>query len=314
MTPEHSAVASPDSSLNMHVSVAVPVYNNEGSLTELNDRLKSVLASLNAPGEIVYVNDGSTDDSLAVLTGILAAGSNIRVVNLDGNFGQSSAILAAMSVAAGDIVVTIDADLENHPEDIPRLVAAIEQGAELVCGLRRRRDTVAPARRIASWIANQLVARGLGVSLKDWGCGLNAVRKGVTRQILQQDPLPTLPKIEAALLASSIVQVDVAFSDREHGPSGYTFWRLAGFAVAFFRSFSTRRSLRRLWTARNTQGDSEVTTTGAVPGLFRRIIDGLLSVIAWSILSLLALLVRIGMLLSGSWSKTERFRIRTILN
>lgn len=293
----------------MLVSIAVPVFNNAASLVELNQRLQSLAGDIDEDIEIVYVNDGSTDHSLDILTRIIDTAANVRVVDLDGNFGQSSAILAAMSVATGRIVVTIDADLENHPEDIPALISSINQGADLVCGLRQSRSSISVARRVSSWLANQLVARGLGVSLRDWGCGLNAVRREVTQQILKQDPLPTLPKIEAALLATRIAQVKVAYSDREHGPSSYTPWRLAGFAVAFFRSFSVMRSLRRLW---KPVVDAD-TSSGTEPGHFIRFFRCVFAVVAWAFLSALALLVRLGLLLTGSLSSNERFRIRNVL-
>ena len=311
MSPSHAVqFASPDDGTPMLVSIAVPVFNNAASLIELNQRLQAVARSIDEDIEIVYVNDGSTDHSLDILTRIVDTGDNVRVVDLDGNFGQSSAILAAMSVAMGGIVVTIDADLENHPEDIPALVSSVNEGADLVCGLRQSRRSISLARRVSSWLANQLVARGLGVSLRDWGCGLNAVRRQVTQQILEQDPLPTLPKIEAALLASQIDQVEVAYSDREHGPSSYTPWRLAGFAVAFFRSFSVRRSLRRLW---KPVVNADESAPGTNPGRFRRFVRLIVAAAAWALLSALALLVRLGLLLTGSLSSNERFRIRNVL-
>jgi undecaprenyl-phosphate 4-deoxy-4-formamido-L-arabinose transferase len=287
------------------VSVAVPVFNNTESLEALNKRLLSVLESVSGSHEIVYVNDGSSDDSFAVLTRLQGSHAAVRAVDLDKNYGQSSAILAAMSVAHGDIVVTIDADLENRPEDIPALVDAIHDGAHLACGVRERRKTSLP-RRAASWVANRLVGQALGINLRDWGCGLNAVRADITRQILAREPLPTLPKIEAALLAPRIAQVPVGFSDRRHGTSGYTVWRLLGFAIAFFRSYSISRTFRRLLTPTATGASGQKAGLLALPRT-------MIAFLSWTLLSGIAVLVRLCLFVTGSLSQAERFRIREIV-
>lgn len=277
----------------LSISIIVPVFNNAESLPALHARLITSITDTDPFAEIVYVNDGSTDSSFEVIKGLLD--SHAMLVDLQRNFGQSAAVLAGFSVARGSIFVTIDADLENHPEDIPLLVDAIREGSDLACGVRIDRQ-VASIRKISSLAANKLVGRALSVNLRDWGCGLNAVRVDVARRMLSQVPLPKLPKIEGALLATRIAQVPVSHSVREHGKSGYSLWRLMGFAIAFLSAFSVKRTFKRLFTASET-----------------RPIPGPLDVLSWLLLSIVSLFVRLGTLLLPSTGDTS-FAIRDIFD
>ena len=282
------------------ISVVVPVYNNAGSLPLLHERLLSTLASMSSDCEIIYVNDGSTDSSYDVLVGCRSYSSRVVIVDLAGNFGQSAAVLAGFSVASGTFIVTIDADLENHPEDIPALVEELRNGCDLCCGVRGRREAPLFTRKGPSWIANRLVGHALCIDLKDWGCGLNAVTSEIALQMLAQDPLPTLPKIEAAMLSSHIAQVPVASSKREHGDSGYTVWRLCGFAITFLRGYSVTRTFRRLRAVPKQRSNT--------------IISGATAIVSWSILSSASIIVRFGLLLFGQKRTVKRFRIREVIN
>lgn len=282
------------------ISVIVPVYNNAGSLPLLHERLVSILATVTPAYEIIYVNDGSSDSSYDVLVGLRANGGRVRIIDLVRNFGQSAAVLAGFENAAGDILVTIDADLENHPEDIPVLVREVVDGADLVCGIRGSRQAPLVSRKGPSWVANRLVSRALRIDLQDWGCGLNAVTSEMARQMLAQDPLPRLPKIEAALLSSQVFQVPVAHSDREHGDSGYTVRRLLGFAAAFLSDYSVTRTFRRLRGV--TEGRSNARTG-----------PGIINIASWFVLSSASIIVRFVLLMFGSKSKAERFQVREVL-
>jgi hypothetical protein len=290
------------------ITVVVPVYDNAGSLPALHARLEAALLTLHSPFEIVYVNDASGDDSLAVLSRLHASADNVTLVDLADNAGQSAAVLAGLSLARGGIVVTIDADLENHPEDVPKLVAAIRAGADVACGVRRRRSAPLLTRRGPSAVANGLVGRALGVDLEDWGCGLNAGTAEIVRQLLAEEPPPALPKVEAVLLASRIAQVPVGYSERAHGPSTYTLRRLGAFAARFLRAFAVRRSLRRLLA-----GDAPhvVTTDGATVrrSAAAHVARGVAGVGAWAVLTAAALAVRVW---SGSDSRRPPFRIREL--
>jgi Glycosyl transferase family 2 len=294
------------------LTVAVPVYNNAGSLPALHSRLLSALGDMGSAFEIIYVNDASTDESFEVLSYLHATDDRVTVVDLAENAGQSAAILAALGFARGEIVVTIDADLENHPEDIPALVAAIRNGADLACGVRQRRTTPALTRGGPSMLANRLVGRALGIDLDDWGCGLNAVTAEVVAQLLAANPLPLLPKIEAALQSSRIAQVPVGYSERAHGQSGYTVRRLAAFAATFLREFSISRSLRRLvgGTALDTGtlGGAGHSAERSVAADFVRTITALA---AWAVLTGAALIARAWRWLAPP-SGAEPFRIREV--
>jgi hypothetical protein len=291
------------------ITVIVPVYDNAGSLAALHARLKAVLVDMGSPFEIIYVNDASSDESLELLSRLHAAEDRVTVIDLAENAGQSAAVLAALSFARGEIVVTIDADLENHPEDIPALVAAIRNGADLACGARRRRSAPLLTRRGPSAVANRLVGRALGVDLDDWGCGLNAATGEIVRRLLAQDPLPLLPKIEAALLASRIAQVPVEYSERSHGPSTYTVRRLAAFAATFLRGFGIARSLRRA-LGRTTVRAATAAAPSAEPSFVTRTIGTIAGLAAWTTLAGAALITRAWHRLSSAPSTP--FHIREI--
>lgn len=293
------------------MSVVVPVFNNAASLPELHRRLVATLDGAGSDYEIVYVNDGSRDASLENLESIVAADEAVTVVDLERNFGQSAAILAGFEHARGDVLVTIDADLENQPEDVPSLVDAVTGGADLACGVRGGREAPLVTRRAPSWIANRLVGNALGIRLRDWGCGLNAVRSGLARRMLASDPLPRLPKIEAALSASSVVEVPVAFSPREHGRSGYTVARLAGFAFSFLLGFSPLGALGRIVRA-PTGGRPRYDHEPAAKRV-AAVVSGLVQIACWALLTLLAVGARIATLLSRRPQSPERYRVRSVL-
>jgi len=280
------------------------VYDNAASLSELHRRLISVLADTDF--EIIYVNDASSDDSLELLWRLNATDDRVAVIDLAENAGQSAAVLAALAHACGNIVVTIDADLENHPEDIPALVAAVRNGADLACGVRRRRSGPLLTRRGPSALANRLVGLALGVDLDDWGCGLNAAIATVVRRLLAANPLPLLPKVEAVLLASRISQVAVEHSERPHGRSTYTVRELGVFAARFLRSFAIRRTLRRLL---GEPGSGRVSVDGFSPR--RSATRTLAGLGAWALLTGAALI-------ATAWHRVRAarndapFRIREI--
>ncbi len=293
------------------LSVVVPVFDNAASLPELHERLVETLAPGGAGFEIIYVNDGSRDHSLKVLNELPASAGVVTVADLEKNSGQSAAVMAGFSIARGAILVTIDADLENEPRDIPMLVKAVEEGADLACGVRGTRMAPLITRRGPSWLANQLVGHALRVSLRDWGCGLNAVTSEIVRRMLDSEPMPRLPKIAAALLARRVAEVPVAYSARRHGKSGYTIGRLAGFASAFLHDFGIRRTFKRIVASPSTKrvgpGD-DATYGGWVATAFSVVV----SVMCWSILAVLALLVRASSILLGRRPPPTTFRIRAV--
>ena len=169
------------------VSIVVPVYNEAANVDALWARLKPVLEALERPWEAVFVDDGSRDESLGILRGIAAAEEGrVCVVELARNFGQHSAILAGFRQSRGDIVVTLDADLQNPPEEIPRLIAAIDDGNDVVGGWREERHD-RPFRRYASRLHNRLTSMIVGVPMHDYGCMLRAYRRHIVDTVVECD-------------------------------------------------------------------------------------------------------------------------------
>ncbi|HYL59601.1 MAG TPA: glycosyltransferase family 2 protein, partial [Candidatus Acidoferrales bacterium] len=169
------------------VPIVVPVYNEAANLESLWARLKPVLEGMQRPWEAVFVDDGSRDESLGILCGIAAAEEGrVCVVELARNFGQHSAILAGFRQSRGDVVVTLDADLQNPPEEIPRLIAAIDDGNDVVGGWREERHD-RPFRRLASRLHNHLTSLIVGVPMHDYGCMLRAYRRHIVDTVVDCD-------------------------------------------------------------------------------------------------------------------------------
>ncbi len=161
------------------LSIVVPVYNEEGNVAPLHGELTRVAHQLGRPYELVFVNDGSRDGTLARLTALRARDENLRIVDLDGNFGEAAALSAGFAHARGALVVTLDGDGQNDPADIPRLLARLGPELDVVSGRRRERQEAFLTRVLPSRIANWLVARATGVPVHDTGCGLKVYRREV---------------------------------------------------------------------------------------------------------------------------------------
>ena len=222
------------------LSAVVPVYNEEGNLERLHARLDAALAATGRTYEIIYVDDGSADASLQVLKAILARHPDrVRIVELYRNAGQFMAILAGFEQVRGRVALTLDADLQNPPEEIPRLLERIDAGYDVVNGWRRdRRD--GPFRRAASRLANRIAARVTGLALRDYGCMLRAYRREVVDQVVAHREhaayLPTL----ANALARRVAEVPVAHAGRAAGVSKYPLGRLLALQLDMLATFSVR--------------------------------------------------------------------------
>ena len=164
------------------ISLVIPVHNEEGNLAKLMERIRPVMTAMERPYEVVFVDDGSRDRSLEILEGF-AQSPDVRVVELSRNYGQHAAILAGFSVVRGDIVVTLDADLQNPPEEIPRLIAVMEEGGFDVVGSIRRGRKDSFLRIIPSKIVNMVARKITGVQMTDWGCMLRAYRRAVVERM-----------------------------------------------------------------------------------------------------------------------------------
>ena len=207
---------------NPHISVVIPVYNEAESLAQLQSELTKVLTDYDH--ELVFVDDGSDDNSLQMIH----RGSRVRVVEFAKNTGQSAAIYAGLRAARGAILVLIDSDLQNDPNDIPRLLAEMEKGADLVCGFRtKRKDT--RFKRFQSKIANAVRSRFTKDGVRDTGCTLKAMRRECREALV---PFYGMHRFIPALIKGAgyrIVEVPVQHRARQYGSSKYSFgnraWR-----------------------------------------------------------------------------------------
>ncbi len=222
-----------------YLSVVVPVFNEQDNLGDLHRRVAETLAPTGRTWEIVFVDDGSRDGSLRVLAELQRKDpEHVRVVELLRNFGQHPAVFAGFSVVRGQVVVTLDADLQNPPEEIPRLVDALEEGHDVVGGYRKERED-SWFRRAASRIVNYLTARATGIRMRDYGCMLRAYRREVVDAMLGAAEISTFIPALANSLAKDIVEIEVGHAPRLRGESKYSFWRLIKLNFDLMTGFST---------------------------------------------------------------------------
>jgi len=224
------------------LSIVVPVYDEEGNVGPLHEELTQVAARIGSSYELLFVNDGSRDRTLERLEAIAACDPNVRVVDLDGNFGEAAALSAGFNTARGQVVVTLDGDGQNDPHDIPALLARLEQGCDAVSGRRRAREGAFMSRVLTSWVANRLIAVMTGVPVYDCGCGLKAYRhEVVTGTQLPRGMNRFLPAI-LGVRAARVAEIDTR--DRPRG-SGTSHYGLSRVAVVFRDLFSLPLLVRR---------------------------------------------------------------------
>ena len=202
------------------ISVVVPVHDEERSVEPLYEELRAALEPLGRAWEAVFVDDGSDDGSFAVLTRLHAAAPNVVVVRLRRNFGKAAALAAGFRHASGEVVVTIDADLQDDPAEIPRLLAKLDEGFDLVSGWKNeRRDPL--TRRLLSRIFNGVVGRVSGLHLHDMNCGLKAYRADVVRNLRIYGELHRFLPVLAHDRGYRVAELPVNHRPREHGRSNY---------------------------------------------------------------------------------------------
>jgi dolichol-phosphate mannosyltransferase len=202
------------------ISVVVPVHDEERSVALLHDELAAALDPLGTPWEAVFVDDGSTDGTFAALTRLHDAHREVRVVRLRRNFGKAAALQAGFEEAAGDVVVTIDGDLQDDPAEIPRLLAKLDEGFDLVSGWKaKRRDPL--RRRLPSRLFNAVTGRLSGLRLHDLNCGLKAYRAEVVRGLRIYGELHRFIPVLAHYRGFRVAELPVNHRPREHGRSRY---------------------------------------------------------------------------------------------
>ncbi|MBE8595821.1 undecaprenyl-phosphate 4-deoxy-4-formamido-L-arabinose transferase [Xenorhabdus sp. BG5] len=208
------------------VSVVIPVYNEEESLPQLLERTLAACQKLEQKYELILVDDGSHDSSAEILIQAAESPENhVIAILLNRNYGQHSAIMAGFHQADGDLVITLDADLQNPPEEIPRLVKTAEEGYDVV-GTRRIHRQDSWFRKTASKIINAMITKATGRSMGDYGCMLRAYRRHIIHAMLQCHERSTFIPILANTFARRTIEIDVAHAEREFGDSKYSFMKL----------------------------------------------------------------------------------------
>ena len=228
------------------ISIVIPLHNEERSVALLYDELESALQPLSDEWEAVFVDDGSTDGSYAALTRLHAGHDNVRVVRLRRNFGKAAALAAGFAQAGGETVVTIDADLQDDPSEIPKLLVKLDEGFDLVSGWKqKRRDPL--RRRIPSRIFNWVTGRVSGLRLHDLNCGLKAYRAEVVRGLSLYGELHRFIPVLAHYRGYRVAELPVNHRPREHGRSRYGLERyVRGFLDLLTVSFIGRYRHRPL--------------------------------------------------------------------
>jgi dolichol-phosphate mannosyltransferase len=222
----------------VQLSVVIPIFNEEDSIPHLCERLFGVLDNLFQVFEVIAVNDGSTDRSLAILRDEAAKRMQLRVLDLRRNYGQTAALMAGFDHAKGSIIVTMDADLQNDPDDIPILISKIFEGYDVASGWRRDRQDAKLRRNFVSLVANRLISSVSGLKLRDYGCTLKAYRREVMDGIRLYGEMHRFIPIYARSMGANVVEVPVRHHARRFGSSKYglgrTFKVLLDLAVIKF--------------------------------------------------------------------------------
>jgi glycosyltransferase involved in cell wall biosynthesis len=203
------------------VSVFLPVYNEEPNLLPLHAKLDEALKALGRTAEIIYVDDGSSDGSLNVLREIARLDERVRVVALKRNYGQTAAMAAGIDAAKGDVLIPMDADLQNDPADIIRLLDKMDEGYDVVSGWRKNRQDKMITRKIPSMIANRLISWIGGVPLHDYGCSLKAYRRESLEDVKLYGEMHRFIPIYAAWAGARVTEIPVAHHPRTMGQSKY---------------------------------------------------------------------------------------------
>ncbi len=206
---------------NPELSLFLPVLNEEDNLRPMHDKIQAALESLGKSAEVIYVDDGSTDKSLAILRQIAAEDSRVRVISLRRNYGQTAAMSAGIDAAKGEILIPMDADLQNDPKDIARLLEKLDEGFDVVSGWRKNRKDKLVMRKIPSWIANSVISYIGGVPLHDYGCSLKAYRRDVLKDVKLYGEMHRFIPIYASWAGARVTEIPVDHHARTMGKSKY---------------------------------------------------------------------------------------------
>lgn len=231
--------------MTLQLSVVIPLLNEEENIPHLYDELREVLEPLNQAYEIIFIDDGSTDSSLKLLRDLQSRDAHVVVVSFRKNFGQTAAMAAGFDYARGEVIITMDADLQNDPHDIPKLLEEINSGNDVVTGWRYDRKDAFINRRLPSIIANKIISKTTGVNLHDYGCTLKAFRKEVIKNVKLYGEMHRFIPAIASGMGISFTEVKVNHRARRFGTSKYGISRtirvvLDLLTVKFLLSYATR--------------------------------------------------------------------------
>lgn len=229
----------------MYLSVVIPIKDEEENVKELYTELSGILTNLNKNYEIIIVDDGSSDSTFSILKEVQSKDPHLKVIRFRKNFGQTAAMAAGFDYAIGEVIVTMDGDLQNDPADIPRLLEKIEEGYDLVSGWRYDRKDKFWTRRFPSKVANWLISKITGVNLHDYGCSLKAFRRDVIKNIALYGELHRFIPAVAALMGVKESELKVNHRYRTRGKSKYGLSRIVRvfldlITVKFLLSYSTK--------------------------------------------------------------------------
>ncbi len=203
------------------ISIAIPIYNEQDSIRPLHARIHDVMESIGKEWELIFVNDGSSDKSFAVLNEVATEDSHVKVIHFRRNFGQTAAMMAGFDFASGWVIIPMDGDMQNDPADIPLLLKKIEEGYDVCSGWRKDRKDNALQRNLPSILANKLISKVSGVELHDFGCSLKAYRAEVIKGIRLYGEMHRFLPIYAKWHGARISEVPVNHFARTSGKSKY---------------------------------------------------------------------------------------------
>lgn len=229
----------------MDLSIIIPVFNEEKNMLPLCEEIQNVLQELGKTYEIIFINDGSTDKTLKNLKDIIKDGQILTIIDLNRNFGQTAAIMAGFDHAKGDVIITMDGDLQNDPRDIPRLLEKMDEGYDLVSGWRKDRKDTFLLRVLPSKIANSLISKVLKVQLHDYGCTLKAYKRDVVKDINLYGEMHRFIPAIAGWKGANITELEVNHRLRQYGKTKYGINRtlkvlLDLMLIAFLSEYSTK--------------------------------------------------------------------------
>jgi len=229
----------------LYLSIVIPVFNEEESLYPLSEKIYKSLQSIGKEYEVIFVDDGSTDGSEAIFKNICQRYANFKAIRFRRNFGQTAAIAAGLDHAKGEVIITMDGDLQNDPEDIPRLLSKLDEGYDVVSGWRKNRKDNALTRTLPSNIANWIIGFATGTRLHDYGCTLKAYKADVIKDVCLYGELHRFIPALASLEGAMVTEIPVTHHQRKFGESKYNLsrvWRvvLDLITVSFLRRYQTR--------------------------------------------------------------------------